>query len=53
LLNAGLGFKEYTTTENGNDVKYLRLNAGFINLQSRARSRRGDLTGGSYNIPQA
>ena len=53
LLNAGLGFKEYTTTENGNDVKYLRLNAGFINLQSRARSKRGDLTGGSYNIPQA
>lgn len=53
LLNAGLGFKEYTTTENGNDVKYLRLNAGFINLQSRARSKRGDLIGGSYNIPQA
>ena len=62
LLNAGLGFKQCTKTENNEQIKYLKLNAGFINLQSRARlhkdfnstnSYMGDLHGGSYNIPQA
>lgn len=52
LLNAGLGFKEYTKTENGNPVKALKITAGFINLQSRARVNWGDLVD-SYNIPQA